>query len=154
MPLRPDALLLFRADALRVMEAALVAIRDLEGKCRTTLDRQRAAVAALTNTGRALVAAAYDETDAELLNPESEDIVNLVEEGLGIPDLDDLAKGLVEAFEGPMRALDAAIEVVREIPVPADGMVLVMTDERREREAEREAERSRTRARPRSRSRS
>jgi hypothetical protein len=162
MPFRPDALVEFRDDAVKIMEAAAADLEVLGAQWRATLARQQRVLEQLGATGAALAEAAYHDGDGgsmpgdyDLLNPEAEDVVALMENGMELPDLTDLSRQVGQVLEEALKRLRDAIRQAREVPVPEDGMVLVMTDERREAEAEREAERLRgARARPRSRSRS
>jgi hypothetical protein len=142
VPIDPNALALYQQDVLKELRALLAQIEDMEASYEHV--RRRAAVLELVrDAGHELATLAYDD-DGELLNPDAEEMVDAIHNGV-VPDLEDASGQIVEsleALEGDLRESIASVEVIQ---VPPHAMVRVMTAERLEEEAERTPPRSRSR---------
>jgi hypothetical protein len=136
VPPAPDALHRYQQDLLAGMRQFVVRLRDLEQKVDGVLGRKAKDLVQLEKmglVGHDLVEYAYDENDGDLLNPDAEDIVDAIDNGI-LPDLDDARRAILDPLRDLIADTVKRMAQLADIEAPRNGMVRVMTDERRARQ--------------------
>lgn len=120
MPIDPNALALYQRDAIAALRSFAVDVEALETAILAVLSGRAAKLEDVAHTGHELASYAYDD-NGDLLNPDAEDMVTAIDNGV-VPDIEDAREGALEPVRKLLADLRSSLANLEGISVPADAM--------------------------------